>query len=682
MYINEVLYHIDEDYRKYCDTIDLVCEEILLEDAKEKDAWFFDMSPEKQKEYIKAHPDSEKTKQLKKQLAKMKKGDDSKPTSKDTPKKQDKPEPKSKDKPEEPKKDNTVGGALPDTVADLKSHVKGVRDAVGADLETIATAFKEPSVYNTVKAIGGSISASSKVVMGTLRTVGKTLTLGGAAIHDTKAFQQLEKGLIKTDEFMSKNKALATMSAVAVSGLAIGQWLRMSFSGDIESDFDLTIIPAAFAGNAGFADLIATPDGIKGIGLLSAGMATGGLPIWMGGPVGLALALTYSGLKSAGETEKGKEIKKKMVDYANQMGDTIGDVAKKADKKLGLDKKSTPTMKDVKDTMWGKGKHSTKKPRMSEEEFDRSLVESVLVLQTPTQADEYIADKIMEILKKSNFKQKQALAKKFGIKLFKRGKKMAIESVVNINSVVFAPKDELKQPKYEEIDIFEEGWDSIKLDPPSENSSGQTKKELTQVIDESNNASDEAIKQYINCDEDANYYIKEYMEDSDLEFDEEEVDYIKSQCKPIGRHYKNMYNRPRPYQLAEEYNMELNKFKTGTANTPSYPSSHALQSYVVANFYAKKYPEHEGNLRDMADICAWGRVQAGLHYPSDYKAGIKLADEVSKYFKETIEEDAPVNSTGSAVSTDTPLVKRNKYQKKNEKDSKNIYKRILKRYDY
>jgi hypothetical protein len=261
-------------------------------------------------------------------------------------------------------------------------------------------------------------------------------------------------------------------------------------------------------------------------------------------------------------------------------------------------------------------------------------------------------------------------------------KLLFIESIQSIDSIVFADKDELKKPKYEEIDIFEDGWNTIKLDPPPENSSGQTKKELTQAIDESTNASDEAKRQYINCDEDANYYIKEYMEDSDLEFDEEEIDYIKSQCKPIGRHYKNMFNRPRPYQLAEEYKMELNKFKTGTANSPSYPSSHALQAYVVANFYAKKYPQHEGNLRDMADICAWGRVQAGLHYPSDYKAGVKLADEVSKYFKETIEEDAPVNSTGSAVSTDTPLVKRNKYQKKNKKDSKDIYRRILQRYDY
>ena len=157
-------------------------------------------------------------------------------------------------------------------------------------------------------------------------------------IHDTPAFQQLEKGIIKTDEFMQKNKTLATMSAVAVSGLAIGQWLRMSFSGDIESDFDLSIIPQAFAGEAGFKELIATPDGIKGMGLLSLGLATGGLPIWMGGATGLAMALTYSGLQSAGETEKGKELKDKMVKWAESMGGAIEKGTKAVDKKLGLDK--------------------------------------------------------------------------------------------------------------------------------------------------------------------------------------------------------------------------------------------------------------------------------------------------------------------------------------------------------
>ena len=34
MYIEEVLYHIDEDYRKWCDTVDLVVEEDIDEAAR------------------------------------------------------------------------------------------------------------------------------------------------------------------------------------------------------------------------------------------------------------------------------------------------------------------------------------------------------------------------------------------------------------------------------------------------------------------------------------------------------------------------------------------------------------------------------------------------------------------------------------------------------------------------
>ena len=599
MYINEVLYHIDEDYKQYCDTIDSICEELLVEEDKKKDAWFFDMSPEKQQDYLKSHPDSDKAKELKRKLQSMpKKGDQG-----DTRPAPDKKSPKGNVAKTNPDKDatpsekpkNDVGGSLPTQVADLKQHIGELKDAIGLDIATIGKAFKEPSVYNTVKAIGGSITATSKTIMGSLRTIGKSLTVGGAAIHDTKAFQQLEKGLIKTDEFMQKNKVLATMSAVGVSSLAIGQWLRMSFSGDIESDFDLTIIPQAFAGNAGFADLIATPDGIKGIGLLSAGMATGGLPIWMGGPVGLAMALTYSGLVSAGDTKKGAEIKKKMVDWADKMSSSTGDVLKKVDKKLGLTTES---------------------------------------LMNPS----------------------------------------------NIDKLQFNVFEKLKKPKYHKVEIFEDGWSEIEMIPPPTNSSKTTKSELETVIKESNNATDEIKKKYINCADDPCYYIKEYMEDSDLEFDEEYMDYIVDQCTPVIRHFKNSFNRPRPYQVAEVLNMKLKKWKTGTANSPSYPSGHSMQPYLVANFYAEKYPEHEGNLRDAADICAYGRVQAGLHYPTDYNAGIQLADEMAKYLKDDLKEDAPVNATGSAVSTDTPLVRsRNKYLKKNKEDSKKIF-GLLKRY--
>ena len=600
MYIEEVLYHIDEDYRKCCDTVDLVFEELLIEDTKKKDAWFFDMSPEKQQAYIKAHPDSEKTKQLKKAIA-------DKPQS-------DEPEPEDKEADDyadgvgdgaEAEQEPEVDETLPDTVKDLKQHVQSVVDAVGADLETIQIAFKQPSVYNTVKAIGGSISASSRIVMGTLRTVGKTLTVGGAAIHDTKSFQKLERGIIKTDEFMQSNPALSKLSAVAVSGLAIGQWLRMSFSGDIESDFDLTIIPQAFAGEAGFRELIATPDGIKGMGLLSVGMATGGLPIWMGGATGLALALTYSGLQSAGETKAGKVMKERMVKWAESMGQSIEKGTKAVDKKLGIQ--------------------------------NEMFIESVQKLDSLK--SQFDAKKV----------KKKELGKFFDIKCL------------------------------EELDM---------KDPPA-NTSKETRAELEQMSKQIKNLSDAKKKEYIDTDHDTAYYIKEYMEDNDLEFSERFIEVLIKSARNVGRHFKNKYMRPRPYVVAKKLGMPIKFLDTETAHSPAYPSNHALQAKVVANYYSKIYPAHQDQLFEMADKSGEGRVNAGIHYPSDKIAGYKVADDMMEYILDwdahnnILDEDAPVNATGAAVSTDTPLVRsRNRYKDKNKKEAEKLYTRILKRYDY
>ena len=658
MYIEKVLYEIDEDYKLYCDTIDQIVEQLLTE--SKKDDWFDKMSPDEQEKYVKDHPDSEKAKQFKKKKSGVDtdadndgiddfEDDDTNPSDADGIDK-DADNDGIPDKEDDETNPNDAGGidkdadndgvpdmddddmgnmepgevrsdevTLPDTVADLKQHVQDVQNAVGADLETIATAFKQPSVYNTVKAIGGGISGSSRAIIGTLRTIGKSLKVGGSYIHDTQSFQNLKNGIIKVDEFMQKNPALSKLSAVAVSGLAIGQWLRMSFSGDIESDFDLTIIPQAFAGEAGFKDLIATPDGIKGMGLLSVGMATGGLPIWMGGTTGLALALTYSGLQSAGNTEKGKEIKDKMLKWAESMGQSIEKGAKTIDKKLGIDT-------DVDDDG----------------------------------VDDFEDDKIDE-------------------------QKMFIENIVNMKDMKYKKESDLKPAKYKKVKIFKSGWDRIVLPTPPTPDSKEAKEQMMKTVSEVNNSTDQEKQEYIHTDKDASYYIKEYLDDHDLEYNEELIEFIENQCVPVVRHYKNMFNYPRPYQLAEKYKVELNRFKTGTASTPSYPSGHTVQPYVVANFYGKKYPAHKKNLRIMADKCAYGRVNAGLHYPMDYSAGIKLADSLNDYidFDYELSEDAPVNATGVAVSTDTPLVRsRNTYKKRNKKEAEKLYTRILKRYDY
>lgn len=261
--------------------------------------------------------------------------------------------------------------------------------------------------------------------------------------------------------------------------------------------------------------------------------------------------------------------------------------------------------------------------------------------------------------------------------------KMFIEAVLEVDNLVFKPQSELKNPKYKKIELFDAGWVNIVLPPPPTNSSKQTLDEIKFIQKLVANATDEVKQQFINCDHDPWYYIKEVLSENNFDYKDETIEKLEKSIKPIYNHYKGHFNRPRPYQVAEFLNMDFEKFKSGTANTPSYPSGHCVLAYVVGNYYTKLYPEVAEDLRKAADICAYGRCEAGLHYPSDYRAGIQLADAMMEYLNfDMISEDAPMNSTGSAVSTDTPLVKsRSLYRRKNQEYSKHLDKLLRKRYN-
>ena len=93
----------------------------------------------------------------------------------------------------------------------------------------------------------------------------------------------------------------------------------MSFIGDVESDYDLSVVGDALQGNYSMTDLLTSPSGVAGLGLLAAGIATGGLPIWLGGGKGLALALAKSGMKAAGKFKAAEKIHNKMQMMKNTM---------------------------------------------------------------------------------------------------------------------------------------------------------------------------------------------------------------------------------------------------------------------------------------------------------------------------------------------------------------------------
>ena len=85
--------------------------------------------------------------------------------------------------------------------------------------------------------------------------------------------------------------------------------------------------------------------------------------------------------------------------------------------------------------------------------------------------------------------------------------------------------------------------------------------------------------------------------------------------------WKDRINRPRPYQLDDAIEP---LFLPGH---PAYPSGHGGQSHAVALALVAATPARwHSPLRDLARDIGKRREVAGVHYPSDTRSGILLAE--------------------------------------------------------
>ena len=142
-----------------------------------------------------------------------------------------------------------------------------------------------------------------------------------------------------------------------------------------------------------------------------------------------------------------------------------------------------------------------------------------------------------------------------------------------------------------------------------------------------NKAIEQSVKDH---DPKAHYAIEKYLKENNLELNTKDTDKIAETGAAIAKKLKNKFERARPYQVAEATGMKFNimPLESDSMKTPAYPSGHSLQSRLIAEYYAEKYPDHKEQLIDRADECGMGRVFAGWHYPSDHKESVKIAKQV------------------------------------------------------
>ena len=155
-----------------------------------------------------------------------------------------------------------------------------------------------------------------------------------------------------------------------------------------------------------------------------------------------------------------------------------------------------------------------------------------------------------------------------------------------------------------------------------ENSSKETLEELKYLVRQKGNHKE--IKEY---DKVRGSFKKKHKE-LGLEFDKYEAKDLLDQSAKYIMELKYKYNRPRPYQIAEFYGLNVEKFNLDSMNTPSYPSGHATQGYLLGMIYSERYPEHRKEFMKLGEDIAESRIKARAHFPSDKKAGIELAEKL------------------------------------------------------
>jgi len=101
---------------------------------------------------------------------------------------------------------------------------------------------------------------------------------------------------------------------------------------------------------------------------------------------------------------------------------------------------------------------------------------------------------------------------------------------------------------------------------------------------------------------------------------------VDNQTDVILNFLKDVINRPRPYQLAKAYDLPLYPLIRTNAMTAAYPSGHSLTAFVMADYYADKYPEISEDLQNLGRKIADSREVTGIHYPSDTKISRMIAD--------------------------------------------------------
>ena len=196
-----------------------------------------------------------------------------------------------------------------------------------------------------------------------------------------------------------------------------------------------------------------------------------------------------------------------------------------------------------------------------------------------------------------------------------------LKELLTLRGMVYS--EEIKPKHKKKIDMKTSLWDENIILPrviPPENDSSLTLKEIKYLAE---------IKPNEDVAEKGDDVLENFMdliEKHEVNVSREFIDRIIKESAKFIMDLKYKFNRPRPFQIAEFYHIDLNGTQLDSMKTPSFPSGHAVQGYLIGEYLASVDNLNGYIYRDKAEEIAESRIIAKAHYPSDKAYGKTIAN--------------------------------------------------------
>jgi len=159
--------------------------------------------------------------------------------------------------------------------------------------------FKNKVLFSFFSKIKWSIKELVKLVKSGYNLQQKLKAVIERFITEHGVVKWTKDKLDQLDSYLAKHPLVKKTAGLLVVGFLIYQWTQLiSFTGDLDFDFDQTALFEAIKGNYSLADLFASPDGVAMLSFIALNTLTGISFPWKGGTwVLFTFSLVYTAVK-------------------------------------------------------------------------------------------------------------------------------------------------------------------------------------------------------------------------------------------------------------------------------------------------------------------------------------------------------------------------------------------------